>query len=360
MTTTGQEATETFAYLDHNILDMMTKGDPKQIKELLKNAKLIPIFSNESLKEIHRSKGYEHTFLDLLEEIEARFIEPTLDQDSKSTGQAQIYTVCPKLMYEQFLQNEHENQKNKLEFSDVLLKFYGGKTDLSFTEVFENQIDSVQKNLLAAIDGIKDIPKEMKPFIDMFQTVVEELPVEWKEKTAEMTNKLDNMDDSPITSFEAHTGVGAATLKNINPPHVVQQVWSFISDKIGSDAFELETFFGIKPQPYDPEPDRERTLQEKVNAIYQQLNFLGYYRDSNMKVERRFKASFSDMTHAGVAAFCHVFICRDGDLVMKTKAAYEYLGINTVVLFYPSEKQKGSVMLSQLKKFRNLNQKSEE
>jgi hypothetical protein len=40
------------------------------------------------------------------------------------------------------------------------------------------------------------------------------------------------------------------------------------------------------------------------------------------------------MTHAGLASFCHVLICRDEDLVMKAAAAYEYLGIGTRILYY--------------------------
>ena len=44
---------------------------------------------------------------------------------------------------------------------------------------------------------------------------------------------------------------------------------------------------------------------------------------------RRFRASLSDMTHAGIASFCHLLICRDEDLVMKAAAAYEYLGVGT-------------------------------
>ncbi len=100
----------------------------------------------------------------------------------------------------------------------------------------------------------------------------------------------------------------------------------------------LTLFFGIKPFPFETNSDRERTKQEKVNSIYHQLNFLGYYRDSNMKKERRFKASFSDMTHAGYAAYCNIFLCRDKDLIMKAAAAYEYLGIDTKIVHCRNEK----------------------
>lgn len=349
----AQEAPELFAYLDHNILDSMTKGDPKQVKELLKEHKLTPVYSDESLKEIHRSKGYEQTFIDLFEKIGAKFIEPVLGENFKATGQAQIQAVCPKQKYEQFLQNQHENPEGDFGFGDLLAKFYGGKPDTSFEDAIGQPIESAMQQLLIALDNVppEEIPEEMLPHIAAARAMAPELPALLKAKTAEMTTAFDNMTSSPMASFEEHTGIGASILKNITPPNVVQQVWDLVSDKIGSDAIELETFFGIKPQPYDAEPDRERTLQEKVNAIYHQLNFLGYYRDSGMKKERRFKASFSDMTHAGIAAFCHVFICRDGDMVMKTKAAYDYLGVGTQIVFYPTEKQMESDMVAQFKRY---------
>ncbi|WP_156788084.1 hypothetical protein [Desulfurispirillum indicum] len=93
-------------------------------------------------------------------------------------------------------------------------------------------------------------------------------------------------------------------------------------------------FFGLKPFPFEADAGRERTPLEKVNGIYHQLNYIGYYRDSKMSRERRFRASFSDMTHAGLATFCHLMISRDTDLVMKAAAAYEYLGLGTRILHY--------------------------
>ncbi len=111
----------------------------------------------------------------------------------------------------------------------------------------------------------------------------------------------------------------------------MKKIWQILSGIEEFSGIGIETFFGVKPRSFEADSDRERTIQEKVNAVYHQLNFLGYYRDSKMKKDRRFRASFSDMTHAGVASFCHFFLCRDEDLVMKAAAAYEYLGVNTRV-----------------------------
>jgi len=350
----NKEKIRVLAYLDHNILDLMSKGDPLGTKDLLKKHSLIPVFSDETFKEIYGSKGHEQNFLNLLKEIEACYISLTLDDKFKPTGQAQITNACPIQKYEQFVANLLENPDGAFGFSEIGMKFYGGKLEVSFEEAFAKPMEGVMQSLLASLEDLdpNEIPEDMLPHIESLKTLAPELPDLIQSQTVSMTAALDKMETSPLAGFEEATGIGPSILKNLNPPMIVQQVWDLVSDKIGSDAIELETFFGIKPQPYDQDPDRERTLQEKVNAIYHQLNFLGYYRDSKMTKERRFKASVSDMTHAGIAAFCHVFICRDADLVMKIKAAYEYLGINTVVLFYPSDKQIGSAMLSQFSRYK--------
>lgn len=349
-----QELSKIFAYLDHNVLDLMIKGDPLDTKGSLKRASLKPIFSNETMKEIHGSKGSEQKFLELLQEIDAWYIEPTLDQEFKSTGEAKISNACPKQQYEKYVTNENENPSGDFGFSEIGMKFFGGNQDASFEEAFSKPMEGIMQNLLSALEDLdpKEIPKEMLNHIENMKALAPELPDLMRAQTASMTADLDSMETSPLKGFEQATGIGPSILKNLNPPMIVQQVWDLVSDKVGGETIGLEAFFGIKPQPYDPEPDRERTPQEKVNAIYHQLNFLGYYRDKGMDKERRFHASSSDMTHAGIAAFCHVFICRDADLVMKTKAAYDYLGINTAVVFYPSEKQQGSDMLVQFNRYK--------
>jgi hypothetical protein len=98
-------------------------------------------------------------------------------------------------------------------------------------------------------------------------------------------------------------------------------------------------FFGVKPQPHEANNDREKTPSEKVNGIYHQLNFLGYYRDTGMKNNRGFVRSSSDMTHAGIASFCHLLLCRDEGLVVKAAAAYEYLGIKTNIVHFQANKK---------------------
>lgn len=322
------------AYLDHNVLDLMTKGDPHKVKDLLKKLNLTPVFSDENLKEIQRSIGYESRFLELLDEIEAKHIEPIFDQNFKQTGQAKIHTIPPKSCYNNFLEKQMEGPGGDFGISEMLMKFYGGQPDSSFEEIFLQGAVDLQAHLREALNGIEEISLDETIDIQSLKKLIEDLPEMMISQSSKMAEELDGRGEPPVSEFEAKTGIGPIVLKNVNPPNVVEKIWLMLSDVEGFTEIDMEIFFGVKPHSFEKDSDRERTIQEKVTAIYHQLNFLGYYRDSKMKKDRRFRASFSDMTHAGIASFCHLFLCRDEDLVMKAAAAYEYVGVQTKILHY--------------------------
>lgn len=326
-------------YLDHNVLDLMTKGDPHQVRGLLKNNNLTPVYSDETLKEIQRSTGYESEFIELLEEIDAKYIEPILDQHFKQTGQANIHSVLASDIYKRYLANQLENGSGDFGMSEMLMKFYGGQSDRSFEEIFQQGAVDLQRHMIEALKGIDEISLGEAIDIESIKKLIEDLPALMSSQSSGVAEKLDDRSEHPVSEFEAKTGIGPVILKNVKPPNVVEKIWKMLSDIEGFSEIDIETFFGVKPHSFEADSDREKTIQEKVNAVYHQLNFLGYYRDSKMRKDRRFKASFSDMTHAGVASFCHLFLCRDEDLVMKAAAAYEYLGVNTRILHYKANKK---------------------
>jgi len=326
------------AYLDHNVLDLMTKDDPDKIKELLSGYNFTPVYSDETLREIHRSIGYEHTFLDLLDEIKATYIEPILDHNFRQTGRARLHFSPSKTHYESFLERQLECASGDFGISEMLMKFYGGRERNSFKEIFQQGAVDLQKYLEDTLNGIEDM--SLSEIIDMqdIKKLIENLPDIMMHQSSKIAAELDKREISPVSEFEQATGLGPKVLNNVEPPNVVEKIWQMLSDAQGFPGDDMEMFFGVKPRGFETDANRERTTQEKVNAIYHQLNFLGYYRDSKMQKEKRFRASFSDMTHAGVASFCHLFLCRDEDLVMKAAAAYEYLGVQTKILHYKADK----------------------
>ena len=68
---------------------------------------------------------------------------------------------------------------------------------------------------------------------------------------------------------------------------------------------------------------------EKVNVIYNMMNFIGFYSDTKLDQVNGVQRSMSDFTHAQIASFCHFFFTNDKNLIKKVDAIYEYLDIPT-------------------------------
>jgi len=326
-------AEEILGYLDHNILDSIRKGDPYNIKKLLKDHNITPIYSHENLKEIKRSVGSEDIFLSTLQELGAKYIEPTLEKNLP-TGSAKIKNIDVFDVWKWFIENEDPMPEYGYGFTSMLEKFYGGRNDESYADIFSKGSDEL-KSLLN--DALKDLESE-EAFTDEMRSAIESLPELLNEQYKQMSIDLDNQEQPPVKQFEQATGLGALVLKNIKSPNIVEKIFDSVKKSMESVELDIDIFFGVKPQPYEANNDREKTLSEKVNGIYHQLNFLGYYRDTGMKNTRGFVRSSSDMTHAGIASFCHLLLCRDEGLVVKA-AAYEYLGIKTNIVHFQAIKK---------------------
>ena len=327
-------AEEILGYLDHNILDSIRKGDPHSIKKLLKDHNITPIYSQENLKEIKRSVGSEDIFLRTLQELGAKYIEPTLEKNLP-TGSAQINNIDVFDVWKWFIENEDPMPEYGYGLTSMLEKFYGGRNDESYADIFSKGSEELK---LLLDDALKDLESE-DALTDEMRSAIKSLPELLKEQYEQMSNDLDNQEQPPVKQFEQATGLGALVLKNIKSPNIVEKVFDSVKKSMESVELDIDIFFGVKAQPYEANNDREKTLSEKVNGIYHQLNFLGYYRDTGMKNARGFVRSSSDMTHAGIASFCHLLLCRDEGLVVKAAAAYEYLGIKTNIVHFQANKQ---------------------
>lgn len=333
----GINILEHLAYLDHNVIDSMAKGDRFRVKPLLKKSELTAVFSDENLREINRSKGYESTFLEVLKDIGARYLIPILGANFQHTGKAQIRLIDPFDAYKSYEKNVEPMPEFGYGLTGMLEKFYGGLKDTSFKEISERGVNELKELLEGSLDGLNEVEGIDEKTKKQLRQTSMQLPDILNAVSGGLAAHLDNENnESQVCQFEKAAGVGPRILKNIQGPDVLLKVWEHVRQEMPDVKLELETFFGIKAPPWSDQPERELTTLEKVNAIYHQLNFVGYYRDSNMKVRRRFIASFSDMTHAGLATFCNRLICCDKDFVMKAAAAYEYLDVKTVIEYFES------------------------
>ncbi|WP_243372632.1 hypothetical protein [Geotalea sp. SG265] len=325
--------TECLVYLDHNILDSVIKGDPHNIQGLLDHPSFVPVFSNENLQEINKSKGYEDKFLDVLRAINAKHIKAVLDEKFAPTGRFETLEVDPGRALNSYNETVAPFAGADYGLIGMLQKFYGGLPDSSFDEIFAQGTSNLMEILTSSIAGLKDDEGVDPNLLKQFDRVVNELPELLAVLNQQLSGSFSGFPGSEpqVRQFEEVIGIAPKILNNVKGPDVLLQIWGLVKEKLPGADIDMESFFGIKSTPWSCNPEREPTVAEKVNAIYHQLNFVGYHRDSKMKIERRFNASFSDMTHAGMASFCHIFLCRDEGLVMKAAAAYEYLNVGTKI-----------------------------
>lgn len=324
--------TRLFAYLDHNVLDRMSKGDPNGIGQLLRRASLTPVFSRENLEEIRRSSGYEEKFLQVLESVEAEHLVPILSENCHYSGKFTVQRVSYLDTYRNYIDNVAPMPAFGYGMTGLLQKFYGGRRDESFGQVLSGGANEIHQLLQDACDDLEGVAELNEHDRLALQKALTAASGVVKEQNQALATLLDSYGSQTVKQFEETTGLGGKVLNNIRSPDVLRKIWTLVEAKLPADRVDLETFFGIKSTP-----DRDFSQLEKVNAIYHQLNFLGYHRDSTMHKHRRFIASFSDMTHAALASLCSVLISSDEGLVMKAAAAYEYLGLSTQILYYPAD-----------------------
>lgn len=323
-------------YMDHNVLDRMTKGEYLGFIEVFKNEGLIAAYSSESLNEIKRSVGFEDSFLNILKDMDARYIVPNMVENFRYDGTAQVKEGDPYDIYQSYIDEYEHISEHGYGLTSMLKKMYGGMTDMSFSEIFENGIKetiesiSIPESEIDALELSIEEKEKIKECLRMLPNILEQ-------EYYEIGKMLDaDAVENSVKQLEEVTGLGPKVLKNISGQNLLKQVWEHVKKSFLVKDQSLEKFFGI-------EADRELSIVEKVNSIYHQLNYVGFYRDSNMKKDRRFTASFSDMTHAGIATFCRLFFCKDEDLVMKASAAYEYLCLPTQIVHIKANRVAGGL-----------------
>jgi hypothetical protein len=319
-------------YLDHNVLDSIIKGDRFGVKHLLDAPAFLPVYSDENLKEISSSRGYEDQFLAALKSVKAWYLVALTDEAFLPTGRARITEADPFEACVGLMQTLAEAPKGDGGLSRLLKKSYGGLGDTSYREILAQGADDVEESLQSAFQAMEASGPLDPVQLDLLKQLKEMVPIVYSEAMHGVANQLEEYcPDSMMQTVQNGLGMSPLDLNNIRAPGVVKQVWEKAKEAVPGAGFNLEDFFGLKGSPWCIDREREPTIPEKVNAICHQLNFLGYFRDTGMKEEKGLKRSFADMTHAGMAFFCHLLLTSDRRMFMKAIAAYEYLDVGPQV-----------------------------
>lgn len=296
-------------YLDHNIIDDISKGN----LSLKPSDKAVWIYSDENLKEIRRSG--DGRFLKVLKNIDARFIELKLDEKFRITGEAIIHpSLNPYDIYDNYLESVGESENEEYLFHDLIGRLHGADNKeeiLNLPDNFESYIekllepDGLYNNEIR--NEVSNISSDLKQFVENDLQKIEKL-----EKTRE--------------ALGTHKGRANQIENDDNP---LEFLWEKIKIDLPNEL-TANQFYGFDPidkQEYDEWP-----IYLGIVGCHGVLNIIGYRPDKGLSKLNELPGIMSDGAHIAYAAYCQGLLTRDKRLSLKAKAIYKFKNIPTIVL----------------------------
>lgn len=334
---TGNSAPPTYAgkatvYIDQNVLDMAVKGhDPSFFTSISECFQII--YSDDTLREIKRSEQPDK-FLAALDTLKAMHFRYQLTPSFEPTGQMTLHEIPSTQAYGNYLQVEPVYDIIQAAAHQTTLKLYGGRSESTFTDIASEQVDAFDGLIsslsapLAELDDMHPLRAPVEQYLKTLQSQYEQVSAVAAAEMAKHIN--DSTGQSGVNSYRSTVGVGPKQLNNIKPPQVIEKIWKAHQQLDGYRdlGYSIEDFLGISANPIY---NREMHVHEKVTAIYNLLNVIGYKVDSGLHKESRHIAAISDAAHAAIGSRAHILLSADEVFVDKVRAIYEYLGVTTEV-----------------------------
>lgn len=320
-------------YLDQNVLDMAVKGyDPKFFKSLSEPFQII--YSDDTLREIKRSNQPEK-FLAALGTLNALHFRYQLDDRFEPTGEMILHALHPAEAYANYLQVEPVYDIMLAASHQTTLKLYGGRAESAFADIASEQVKvfgGLLESMSDRIAELDDTHPELRAPIEQY---LQHLQSQYEQVSAmagaEMTKHIgEGSGLSGVNTYRAGVGIGPKELNNVKPPRVIEKIWQIYQDLDGyrGQGYSIENFLGIAGSPLY---NREMHIPEKVTAMYNLLNVIGYRTDSKLNREHQHIAAISDAAHAAIASRSNCLLSADEVFVDKVRAIYEYLGVTAEV-----------------------------
>lgn len=326
----SQEIPKPRAYADHNILIRLSNPGSEAFCHKLKEMFQI-IFSLETINEIRRGVGFEEKMIKVLEDLEASYLDVTLDEDNRISDSASIY----KIDLREWMNSGDTDEigANALIASGQLfsLKMMGGKPNLRFEDIISEQRNSFS----ALIDKMEAPLKELDS--ELASEYISNLRSSYDQILQTTSSQLQQHHGSGI-GFEgvnllrSELKVSPKVLNNIKPPNVLQKIWDILKTRqlVNQYNYTLEDIIGISKNL--THPGKPIYVFEKVIAVYGFLNSIGYNSDEDLQKDDGFRSSASDQAHASYGAFSNFLLTWDNRFAKKTKVVYEYLNIGAQVI----------------------------
>ncbi|MFA5518034.1 MAG: hypothetical protein WDA74_02135, partial [Spirochaetota bacterium] len=236
----------------------------------------------------------------------------------------------------------NENKNDFKSFSDdttdFMFKILTGNETRSYSDILTSYFGEIKKTIQSPFNNSKefldaDTIKIFESNMEIIETCLEQLPDFLRTFLPcddEKSNNLKNIKNVLPYKIEE--------LNNISPDEAVDYIWknyqTFIS--IETNDLKIEEFF---EKLSATNTHKKWGMLEKINFLYNFLNYHGYWSDKKLDKKRKFIPSLNDASHAFYASFSDLFITRDVAFYMKLKAVYHYYNINTCLHHYKDNKK---------------------
>lgn len=325
------------AYLDQNILDLFVKNfdQDHSIYQVFKDTYQV-VYSDTTLGEIYKaflnSQNASNCtkYLNVLTWLNAYHIRIACTEKFIFLDQCILSSFPVSQWFDQYVENKKEWGFVDTNIYNQLLLSYQKEKDFDeikreALQVYERNIELMHTayNELNAFPQFKERSEMMlKQVIDqkeIYETSIDSMLTTIRKHAG--TEKMSEL-------FRNEIGVYPKHLNNIQAPNVIEKIWGLYKEKEGYKNSNINDFWAITIN--EKIKGRELYNYEKVNIFYNMMNFIGFHQDTKIDQIDGTQRSMSDFTHAQLASFCNFFFTHDKKLEIKTKAIYEYLGINTV------------------------------
>lgn len=137
-----------------------------------------------------------------------------------------------------------------------------------------------------------------------------------------------------LRSNREQLGIDPSRLNSIEPPNVIDQIDAAVRETLGSKwSEEVASKFGVRQllaTALEHYPSSYHGFSNKVAAVFSALNSVGFWPDKGK--DEAAISGFNDSLHAASAAYTDVLVSNDKRMRIKSAAAYELFGVDTLVL----------------------------
>lgn len=327
------------AYLDHNVLDLFAKNfeSTHGVYSYLKESFQV-VYSDTTLGEIYKAflnskeEHKENTlekYLNILEWLNAYHIRIAYNRNLELLDSCVISQASVRQWFNNYVENKTEwGFWDQHMYNQFLLSY---QKDKNIDEIKREALFSYEKNLekmRKAKNELQNYPQFRYKAEAMYEEIHNQKEIYEQAIQDMLSIIMQNAEQDKMSEiFRNEMGISAKQLNNINTPHVVQKIWNLYKDKEGYKNFTIDDFLNFNL--LEKNKGRKFYKYEKINVIYNMMNFIGFYSDTKLDQVNGVQRSMSDFTHAQMASFCHFFFTNDKNLIKKVDAIYEYLDVPT-------------------------------